>query len=49
MTITETVLALLVGFGCWQTKAHMEKNPQVPSALHLAVNVIRVYIVETFK
>ena len=25
------------GVGCWQTKAHMEKDPQVPSVLHLAV------------
>ena len=44
MTITETVLALLVGFGCWQTKAHMEKNPQVPSVLHLAVKSGIVFV-----
>ena len=25
------------GVGCWQTKAHMEKDPQVPSVSHLAV------------
>ena len=32
MNITKTV----GGVGFWQTKAHMEKNPQVPSVLYLA-------------